>query len=96
MGQSHIIGTSAKQSKAYLNNVRLPFNPHITMYIARNSNGCLWLFAKKPKRIATKTGGYWTSSGEKMPICNNTPYPRWSDEPLPVRLQADWIAETAR
>lgn len=65
------------------------------MYIARNSNGCLWLFANKPKRVKTKAGGYWEAEGAKMGIeLRNTL--RWEDEPLPVRLEADWIRETLR
>lgn len=65
------------------------------MYIARNSNGCLWLFANKPKRVKTDKGGYWEVEGVKMPIeLRNTL--RWEDEPIPVRLEADWIRETLR
>lgn len=65
------------------------------MYLARNSNGCLFLHEQKPLRIKTsKDKGYWESNGTKMPLTLKTPYPRWSDEPLPVRLQADWITES--
>ena len=65
------------------------------MYLARNSNGCLFLYEKKPKRIRTsKDNGYWESDGGKMPFSLKTPYPRWQDEPIPVRLEADWINET--
>lgn len=62
------------------------------MYLARNSNGVLFLHEQKPLRIRiNKNKGYWESNGTKMPISLKTPYPRWNDEPLPVRLQADWI-----
>ena len=65
------------------------------MYLARNSNGCLFLHEQNPLRIKTnKDKGYWESNGTKMPISLKTPYPRWSDEPLPVRLQADWITNS--
>ena len=65
------------------------------MYLARNSNGCLFLHEQKPLRVKTnKDKGYWESNGTKMPISLKTPYPRWSDEPLPVRLQADWITDS--
>lgn len=67
------------------------------MYLARNSNGCLFLHEQKPQRVRINNDkGYWESKGYKMPCSLKTPYPRWSDEPLPVRLQADWISETTR
>ena len=65
------------------------------MYLARNSNGVLFLHEQKPQRIKiNKDKGYWESNGNKMPISLKTPYPRWKDEPMPVRLQADWITDS--
>lgn len=65
------------------------------MYLARNSNGCLFLHEQKPKRVKTdKDKGYWESKGNKMSCTLKTPYPRWKDEPMPVRLQADWITDS--
>ena len=65
------------------------------MYIARNSNGCLWLFANKPKRVKTKDGGYWEANGNKMPI-ELRGVLSWKDEPVPVRLQSDWVNESTK
>lgn len=66
------------------------------MWIARNSNGCVWLHDQKPTRIASDKGGYWVSDGHKMPIALRTPHPRWCDEPVPVKLTADWITESTK
>lgn len=68
------------------------------MYLARNSNGCLWLFTEKPSRITAKNGsGFWTSDSPHMPVDKFiSPYPRWQDEPIPVRLEADWIRESIK
>ena len=60
------------------------------MYLARNSNGCLWLFAKKPIRVTQGDGGYWTTDGEKMQI-ELKGVLTWKDEPFPVGLEADLI-----
>lgn len=60
------------------------------MYLARNSNGCLWLFTEKPIRVREADGGYWHSEGNKMPV-ELKGVLTWKDEPLPVRLEADWI-----
>lgn len=66
------------------------------MYIARNSNGVLYLHAEKPHRVTLANKGYWVSNGSKMPITSTKPYPRWQDEPIPVSLQADWINESCK
>ena len=67
------------------------------MYIARNSNGCLFLYEQKPTRVRTGADkGYWTSNGVKMPMSGKMTHPRWQDEPIPVRLESDWINETLK
>lgn len=63
------------------------------MYLARNSNGCLWLFSTKPQRIITASGGYWHADGPKMPVSLKNVL-TWRDSPLPVRFEADWIRES--
>lgn len=67
------------------------------MYLARNSNGVLFLHEQKPQRVRINNDkGYWESKGYKMPIENRTPYPRYQDEPIPVLLQVDWITESTK
>lgn len=66
------------------------------MYLARNSNGCLFLHAEKPSRRQIGNKGWWESTGGKMEIKSKAMHPRWQDEPIPVSLQADWIAESAK
>lgn len=66
------------------------------MYLARNSNGCLWLHQLKPRRVKVGNKGYWISNGAKMIITSRATHPRWEDEPIPVQLQSDWINESAK
>jgi hypothetical protein len=63
------------------------------MYIARNSNGCLFLHEKKPRRVMIHGKGWWHSEGHKMPLTMQCSRPAWNDEPVPVRMMADWISE---
>lgn len=62
----------------------------MTMYLARNSNGCLFLHEQKPTRAQLAGKGYWISTGAKMPVEIENVL-EWKDEPLPVRLEVDWI-----
>lgn len=42
------------------------------MYLARNSNGCLFLHEQKPLRIRiNKDKGYWESKGYKLESAKN-------------------------
>lgn len=63
------------------------------MYLARNSNGCLWLHTEKPQRITINGKGYWHSAGYKMPINSRSIYPRWQDQPIPVEINKISICE---
>lgn len=66
------------------------------MYLARNSNGCLFLHSEKPIRRQIGSKGWWESTGGKMEIKSKAMHPRWQDEPIPVSLQADWINESIK
>lgn len=65
------------------------------MYLARNSNGCLFLHEQKPTRVQLAGKGWWHSTGAKMPYEMKNVL-TWKDEPLPVRLEADWINESRK
>ncbi len=63
------------------------------MYLAKNSNGCLFLHEQKPQRIQVAGKGYWQSAGAKMPItqspfvgCDGKDHLTWEHEPVPVTL----------
>lgn len=67
------------------------------MYLVCNSNGCLFLHEKKPHRVKINASkGYWESSGASMPLSVKMMHPRWQDEPIPVRLESDWINESLK
>jgi hypothetical protein len=55
------------------------------MFLARETDGSLWLFENKPKKI---TGGYWISKGSGM-ILNKDILPCLinEDEPFEVELK---------
>lgn len=65
------------------------------MWLARNSNGVLYLHEYRPHRVKIGAKGYWHSDGAKMPVQFKGVL-TWNDEPIPVRLEADWINESAK
>ena len=55
------------------------------MYVARDKNGSLWLYSKKPYR--EEYYGGWYSVGVNLEI-NSEEFPelKWEDEPIEVKL----------